>query len=82
MKKAVALTYDDTFPAPFIAGIGSGELADRIIDIAKQHDILMIEDENLVEILSEKEIGDLIPVELYSVIAEILAFVYLVRGLR
>jgi flagellar biosynthesis protein len=80
MRKAVALTYDKRYPAPFISGIGSGELAEKIVGIAEQHDILMVEDAKLVEVLSEQEIGDLIPVELYDVIAEVLAFVYHVRG--
>jgi flagellar biosynthesis protein len=76
-KKAVALRYDrEKERAPRVTAAGKGYVADRIIEIARAHGIVVREDKELVELLSHIELYDEIPVELYQVVAEVLAFVY------
>ncbi len=76
-KTAVALKYraqEDR--APRIVAQGHGVLAERILEIAQEHDIPIYEDMLLVEVLARLDIGAEIPESLYQVIAEVLAFVY------
>ena len=76
-KKAVALKYDaEKAGAPKIVAKGAGHLADRIIEVAREHDIHLHEDPDLVTVLSKLEIQTEIPDQLYRAIAEILAFLY------
>ena len=74
---AAAIKYDpDKDLAPRVTAKGRGYVADRIIELAKKHDIPIKSDPGLVEILSRLDIDDQIPIEVYRVVAEILAFVY------
>ena len=76
-NSAVALKYQPgTDRAPKVTARGKGKLAKKIIDIAKEHDIYIHEDPDLIEILSALDINEEIPPDLYVVIAELLAFVY------
>jgi flagellar biosynthesis protein len=78
MKKprtAVAIAYEPNVSAPKVIASGRGYLADRIIEKAKEADIPLHKDEKLASTLSKLEIGDMIPPELYEVVAEILVFV-------
>ncbi|MBA57441.1 MAG: flagellar biosynthesis protein FlhB [Pseudomonadales bacterium] len=77
--QAVALTYDGK-SAPFVSASGGSELAEEIIRIAKEHEVPIYENPQLVEILARLEIGDEIPELLYRTIAEIIAFVYMLKG--
>lgn len=74
-KQAVALEYDPDDQAPKVIAMGRGALAERIIEQAKQSDIPVHRDDNLADTLSKLQIGDMIPPELYEVVAEILVFV-------
>lgn len=74
-KTAVALSYDPADKAPKILAAGKGELAEKIIEKAKESDVPLYKDNKLAETLSKLEIGDTIPPELYEVVAEILVFV-------
>jgi flagellar biosynthesis protein len=74
-KRAIALAYDPDDEAPRIIAGGQGELAERIIERAKDADIPIHKDNMLADTLSRLEIGDMIPPELYEVVAEILVFV-------
>ncbi len=74
-KTAVALSYDPSEQAPKVIASGRGYLAEKIIDRAKEADIPLHKDEKLADTLSKLEIGDMIPPELYEVVAEILFFV-------
>lgn len=78
-NQAVALTYDGK-SAPFVSASGSQDLAEEIIRIAREHDVPIYENPQLVEILARLEIGDEIPELLYRTIAEIIAFVYMLKG--
>lgn len=74
-KVAVALQYNKGEQAPKILATGKGYLADKIIEKAKDSDVPTYEDSKLADTLSNLEIGDMIPPELYTVVAEILVFV-------
>ena len=71
---AVALHYDKT-GAPRVTAKGRGVIGARIIEVARAHDIPIEENEVLVGALSNVEIGDEIPQELYKAVAEVLTFV-------
>jgi len=79
MKKnmAIALQWDPHLDlAPELSAKGSGMLADEIIRIAKENNIPIREDSDLVQIFSLMDIGESIPSEVHTAIAEILAFIY------
>lgn len=79
-KKVVALKFDPAKDsAPKMAAKGRGYIADKILEIAKEFDIPIKEDRDLIELLYKIEIEEEIPSELYMVIAEILAFIYKVN---
>ena len=73
--QAVTLEYDPADNAPKVIAMGRGALADRIIEKAKDSNIPVHRDDKLADTLSKLEIGDMIPPELYSAVAEILVFV-------
>lgn len=74
-KQAIALQYNPGDEAPTIVASGMGIVADKIIEKAKESDVPLYEDSKLANTLSKLEIGDMIPPELYGVVAEILVFV-------
>ena len=74
-KVSVVLEYVPGEEAPKIIASGKGVLAEKIIERAKEADVPVYEDSKLANTLSKLEIGDMIPPELYSVVAEILVFV-------
>lgn len=74
-KQAVALVYNPGDQAPTILAAGKGALAEKIIEKAKEADVPLYKDDKLADTLSKLEIGDMIPPELYKVVAEILVFV-------
>lgn len=74
-KQAVAMEYDPKDQAPKVVAMGRGVLAERMIEQAKQSDIPVHRDDKLANTLSKLDIGDMIPPELYEVVAEILVFV-------
>lgn len=76
-KKAVALKYErNKDSAPKVVAKGKGEVAKKIIEVAKEHGIYIKEDPDLVEVLSGLDLYQEIPEDLYKVVAEILAFIY------
>lgn len=74
-KTAVAIAYDKNDAAPKILATGKGYVAEKIIEKAKEEHIPFYQDNKLAKTLSKLEIGDMIPPELYEVVAEILVFV-------
>jgi flagellar biosynthesis protein len=81
-KTAVALAYQPGDAAPKILATGKGAIAERIIETAKEADVPTYKDNKLADTLSRLEIGDMIPPELYEVVAEILVFVDSMDKLR
>jgi flagellar biosynthesis protein len=71
---AVALHYDRG-GAPRVVAKGKGAIGARIIEIAREHDVPIEENEILAGALSNVELGDEIPAELYKAVAEVLVFV-------
>lgn len=75
--KAAALSYKQgKDSAPKVVAKGSGVMAEKIMEIARKHNIPLREDPQLVEVLSTLDLHQEIPPELYKAVAEILAFVY------
>ncbi len=76
-KKAVALKYDNqTQNVPKVTAKGEGQIATNIIKIAKENDIPIQEDKDLVEMLSKIELNKEIPPNLYKAVAEVFSFIY------
>ncbi len=73
--QAIALEYNPQEDAPKVIASGRGKLAERIIERAQESDVPIHRDDKLADTLSRLEIGDMIPPELYEVVAEILVFV-------
>jgi flagellar biosynthesis protein len=79
LLRAVALKYDGE-NAPTVTASGEGNIAEEIIRIAQQHGVPLREDAMLAALLGELELGEEIPETLYRVIAEVIAFAYMVSG--
>ncbi len=75
LKQAIALEYNPEEDAPRVIASGRGVLAERIIEKAQESDVPIHRDDKLADTLSRLDIGDMIPPELYEVVAEILIFV-------
>ncbi|WP_141603431.1 EscU/YscU/HrcU family type III secretion system export apparatus switch protein [Terrilactibacillus laevilacticus] len=76
-KKAIALRYqEDQTDSPVVTAKGTDHVAEQIIRVAKEHDIPIQEDENLVALLSELNMNDMIPKELYEAVSEIFRMIY------
>ncbi len=76
-KEAVALKYDkNRDQAPKITAKGKGKTAQKIIELAKSHDIPIQKDEDLVELLSKVELDKEVPTEMYKAVAEVFSFIY------
>lgn len=75
---AVALKYDaEKSPIPMVVAKGAGLIAARIREKAKEHRVPVVENKAVARALHEQvEIGQIIPVDLYQAVAEILALVY------
>ncbi|TVR59183.1 MAG: hypothetical protein EA426_08750 [Spirochaetaceae bacterium] len=75
MKKAVALTYDASLPAPFISAKASGMSSKRLLALAGEHGIPIVSAPDSAEVLFSLDVFDLIPEDLYEIIADILVFI-------
>ncbi len=79
---AVALKYDaEKMNAPQVVAKGADKLAEKIKEVARENDVPIIEDPPLARMLYKMvEVGDEIPYTLYKTVAEILAYVYKMKG--
>jgi flagellar biosynthetic protein FlhB len=79
---AVALRFNAAeMPAPRVVAKGADHIAERIRDIAREHDVPLVENRELARALYQvAEPGDYIPVDLYRAVAEVLAYVYRLKG--
>lgn len=79
---AVAIQYDqEKYNAPIVLAKGADYLAKKIKEIAKENDVEIVENKPLARMLyANVEIGAVIPPELYKAVAEVLAFVYHLKG--
>lgn len=78
-KKAVALHYDGA-SAPTITATGTGDIAQQIIDLAREHEVPLFENHELIKLLVDIDLGEEIPETLYLCIAQIIAFTYKIQG--
>lgn len=77
IKKAAAMKYEQGVDsAPKVIAKGSRETANNIIKIAEKNGIPIKKDEDLIQMLSQIELNQEIPVELYKAVAEIFSFIY------
>lgn len=78
---AIALKYDeDSMDAPVVIAKGVDFVAQKIKLIAKEHDIVMVENRPLARALYDQvEIGEQVPEEFFKAVAEILAYVYRIK---
>ena len=78
---AVALKYENDMPAPLVVAKGKDLVAFKIREIAKSNNVAIVENKPLARIIYQTvEIGDIIPPELYQAVAEVLAYVYKLKG--
>lgn len=76
IKEAAALRYSpESGNAPEIVALGKGEIAEKIIEKAKENNVPLYEDATLAHTLNYLRIGDEIPAELYDVVAQIMVFI-------
>ena len=76
-KEAIALTYNpQDSNGPVVKAKGKGKIAESIIEKAKEHDVPIYEDPNLVQLLGQLGMNESIPEELYQAVAEVFAFIY------
>lgn len=76
-KKAVALQYEmGQDRAPRVTAKGKGLIAEKIIEVAKEHNIPLHEDKEMVQVLDALDLDTEIPTELFRAVAEVLAFIY------
>ncbi|NWL78630.1 flagellar biosynthesis protein FlhB [Pseudomonas taiwanensis] len=78
-RQAIALSYDGT-SAPNLTAKGDDELAEAILAIAREYEVPIYENADLVRLLARLELGDAIPEPLYRTIAEIIAFAWYLKG--
>jgi len=76
-NRAVALKYRPELDnAPKVTAMGKGKVAEKIIEIAREHNIHIHNDPDLIEVLSKLDLNEEIPPALYVVVSELLAFIY------
>lgn len=74
--QAAALKYNaETDDTPYVVALGKGVTAQRMVEAAEQHDVQVVKDKKLANMLHELSVGDEIPEELYMVVAEVLVFI-------
>lgn len=74
-KKAVALEYNEQMNAPIVNAKGRGYIAQKMLEKAKQDDINIYFDEELLENLMSLSIGDEIPQQLYDIVSKVLQYI-------
>lgn len=75
VRKAAALKYDIGYDAPVVTAQGIGRIADKIIEKADENEVPIVYNKELADLLTNVDVGESIPEELYSAVAEILAYV-------
>lgn len=78
-RQAIALSYDGV-QTPTLTAKGDDELAEAILAIAREHEVPIYENAELVRLLAQLELGDAIPESLYRSIAVIIAFAWSLKG--
>ncbi|HOT62621.1 MAG TPA: EscU/YscU/HrcU family type III secretion system export apparatus switch protein [Treponemataceae bacterium] len=79
-KTASALSYRLGMRAPLVTAKGSGRVAERMLEIAREHGIEIVEDPALAFLIDGADVGAEIPEDAYEAVAAVFAF--LERGIR
>lgn len=77
-KQAVALEYnkDSLEGAPRIVAVGQGQIAEKIIELAREYGVPVYQDIEVVKKLVRLPLGSEIPPEMYQAVARVLGFIY------
>lgn len=76
VREAIALAYHQTDAAPHVVAKGKGLIAEQIIARAREHGVYVHESPELVALLTQVDIDEHIPPQLYMAVAELLAWLY------
>ena len=76
IREAIALAYSQTDTAPRVVAKGKGLIAEKIIAHAKEHGVFVHESPELVALLTQVDLDEHIPPQLYLAVAELLAWLY------
>ncbi|MBE6066370.1 MAG: flagellar biogenesis protein [Clostridium lundense] len=79
-RKAAALRYEQNYDAPIVTAAGIGHVADKILEKAKENSVPVVYDEELANLLTNVDVGESIPYELYDVVAKVIAYVMEMDG--
>lgn len=79
IKKAVSLRYPENADAPYISAIGKGQIAQKMLEIAEENNIPVVDNANLTNVLSIQSVGDIISEDVYEAVAKIFAFIALIE---
>lgn len=74
-KKAAALKYDKGYGAPMVTAAGMGAIADKIIEKAEESSVPVVYNKELADMLTNVDVGQSIPSELYEAVAKIIVYV-------
>ena len=81
VKRAVALRYEQEKDAvPRVVANGKGAMAERILTVARENNVEIHEDPDLIELLSKLDVDEYIPEKLFFAVAEVMAYVYRVNN--
>ncbi|MCR5536202.1 MAG: EscU/YscU/HrcU family type III secretion system export apparatus switch protein [Succinivibrio sp.] len=78
--EAVGLSYHESDLAPIVASVGKGERAEAIVEMARELGIYIHRDPMLLNQLKQLKEGEQVPEELFTIIATILSFSYILQG--
>lgn len=74
-KKAAALRYEQGYQTPMVTAAGMGHVADKILQKAEENNVPIVYDEQLSNLLTNVDVGEAIPFELYDAVAKVIAYV-------
>lgn len=74
-KRAAALRYEQGYQAPMVTAAGMGHVADKILQNAEENNVPIVYDEQLSNLLTNVDVGEAIPFELYDAVAKVIAYV-------
>lgn len=74
-RRAAALKYEGGSSAPIVTAVGMGHIADKIIEEAEEHEVPVVFNKELTDLLCNIDIGESIPPDIYEAVAHIIAYV-------
>ncbi|ADL50443.1 EscU/YscU/HrcU family type III secretion system export apparatus switch protein [Clostridium cellulovorans] len=75
IRKAAALKYEQGYESPIVAAQGVGYVAEKIVEKADENDVPIVYNKEMADLLTNVDVGDSIPEELYAAVAEIMAHI-------